>query len=132
MSTRQVDNFDSLNADRVKDLEDRIKQLSDKASQLLLFLSFALVVAALLETQGDRLGSSQTVFLTIGMRCWAAAIFPILIGILPMKEIRERSEQWYNIVRWSKFTFLWIAICGIFLGAIFFLGAIWRLGMNKW
>lgn len=113
-------------------LEERIKQLGDKADQLLLFLSFALVVAAILKTQGDKLGPCQGALLTFGMRCWVGAIFPVLISVLPAKEIRERSPKWYNIVRWSKFVLLWLAICWIFLGAIFCLCAIWSLGMHKW
>jgi hypothetical protein len=116
--------------DRLRDLEKRIKQLGDKASQLLLFLSFALVVAAILETQGN-LSPSQTMLITFGMRCWTGAIFPILISVLPVKEIREHSEKWYEIVRWSKFVLLWIAISCIFVGAIFFLCAIWRLRMYQ-
>src|SRR5208282_5186430 len=93
-------------SDRLKHLEKRINQLNKKASQLLLFLSFALVVAAILETQGGELGSCQTMLLTFGMRFRVCAIFPILIGILPVIEIRECCEEWYNIVRWSKFALL--------------------------
>jgi hypothetical protein len=118
--------------EKLRQLEGRIKQLGDKASQLLLFLSFALVVAAILETQGKKLGFSQTMLMTFGMRCWVGAIFPILIGVLPLKEIREGCARWYNIVRWSKFALLWAAICCIIIGAIFFLCAIWWLGMSRY
>ncbi len=118
--------------ERLKALEKRIKQLGDKASQLLLFLSFALVVAALLETQGDRLGPCQTAFITTAMRFWVGAIFPILVSILPLKEIRENCTPWYNFVRWSKFGLLWAAIFSVFIGALFFLLGVWRLGLGKW
>ena len=118
--------------DRLEHLEKRIKQLGDKASQLLLFLSFALVVAAILETQGNKFGPCQTMLLTFAMRCWAGAIFPILVGVLPVKEIRERCEKWYSIVRWSKFALLWAAIICIIIGTIFFVCAIWRVGMVHW
>jgi hypothetical protein len=119
-------------SEKLKHLEKRIKQLGDKANQLLLFLSFALVVAAILETTDDKLGTCQRMLLTFGMRCWAFAIFPILIGVLPVKEIRERCEKWYNIVRWSKFVLLWVAIFSIIIGTLFFMCAIWRVGMAKW
>jgi hypothetical protein len=118
--------------ERLKALEKRIKQLGDKASQLLLFLSFALVVAALLETQGDKLGSCQTAFVTTSMRFWVGAIFPILIAILPVKEIRENCTRWYNSVRWFKFGLLWAAIFSVSIGGIFFLLGVWRLGLGKW
>jgi hypothetical protein len=118
--------------DRLKHLEDRIKELNEKASQLLLFLSFALVVAAILETQGDKLGHCQTTFLTFGMRCWAVAIFPILIGVLPVKEIRERDEKWYSSVQWFKFAMLGVAIVCIMIGTLFFVCAIWRIGLVSW
>jgi hypothetical protein len=101
----------------IRKLEKRIKQLGDKANQLLLFLSFAFVVAAILETTGDKLERPR-MFLTFGVRCWAAAIFPIPIGVLPIKEIRERCENWYNIVRWSKFALLWAPILSIIIGTL--------------
>jgi hypothetical protein len=123
---------DSYEKERLNALQKRIEQLGDKASQLLLFLSFALVVAAILETQGDRLGPCQTVFLTTAMRFWVGAIFPILLGVLPLKEIRENCTRWYNLVRWTKFGLLWAAISSVFIGAILFLLGVWRLGLGKW
>ena len=115
-------------------LEERIKQLGDKASQLLLFLSFALVVAAILETQPEqsRLGPTQTAFVTVAIRFWVGAIFPILIGILPVKEIREDWTRWYNFVRLAKVCLLWTSIASVFIGAIFFLLGVWRLGLGRW
>jgi hypothetical protein len=115
--------------DRVKRLEKRIKQLGDKASQLLLFLSFALVVAAILESEGNALGPLQRMLLTIGMRCWGIAIFPILFGVLPVKEIGGRSEKWYSVVCWSKFVLLWAAIICVIIGTVYFVCAIWRASM---
>jgi membrane protease YdiL (CAAX protease family) len=119
--------------DRLRRLEDRIKQLGDKANQLLIFLSFALVVAVILGTQGNKqLGPRQAMLLIIGMRFWASALFPILISVLPLKEIREGSEKWYSAVRWIKFWLLWPAIVCIFIGTIFFVCAIWRVGVVQW
>lgn len=117
---------------KIKNLEKRIKELNNKASQLLLFLSFALVVAAVLETEGNKLGTCQTMLLTFGMRCWAIAIFPVLIGVLPVKEIRERDEAWYVSVQRFKFWTLGTAIVCIMLGTLFFVCAIWRIGLGQW
>jgi hypothetical protein len=118
---------------RLKHLQIRIKQLGDKATQLLLFLSFALVAAVLLETSNPHLlGRRQTTLLTFAMRCWAGAIFPILVGVLPVKELSDQSEEWYNIVRWSKFVLIWVSIILIILGTIFFVCAIWTVGMAQW
>jgi len=113
-------------------LTKRIRELGDKANQLLLFLSFALVMAAILETQGHRLGSCQTAFVTIAMRCWVWAIIPIVISVLPLKELRESCTRWYNWVRWFKFVLLWVAILSVFLGTVFFLLGVWSLGLGKW
>lgn len=112
-------------------LEKRIEELNNKATQLLLFLSFALVVAAILETQGNKFGPSQTMLLTLGMRFWAVAIFPILIGVLPAKEIRPDRDRWYPLVCRSKFWLLWVAIVCIIIGTIFFACAIWQAGQNQ-
>jgi hypothetical protein len=94
----------------LRSLEQRIKELNDKATQLLTFLSFALVVAAILETSsGNRLGVCQAILVTFAMRCWVFAIFPILVGILPVKAL-----------------LLCAAILLILFGTLFFLCAIWN------
>jgi hypothetical protein len=79
--------------------EERIKQLSDKSSQTLLFLSFALVVVATLK---DKAPSSHQFALREAMRWWSWALFPIIIGVLPLKEFGEDSSRWYRIVRLFK------------------------------
>ncbi len=109
--------------DKVKDLSERIKELGDKSTQLLTFLSFALAVAVLLWSSTVLCGSQKS-SLVLAMRWWVRAIFPILVGILPVKEFRENSLRWYSIVRWSKFVLLWVAVGFIFYGVILFARAI--------
>lgn len=110
-------------ADALEHLERRIKELGDKSSQTLLFLSFALVVVATLLDK-SRFSSAQQNHLINAMRWWAGAIFPILVGILPVKEIRERNQLWYDAVRWGKFLLLWASLLCIGFGAFHFMRAI--------
>jgi hypothetical protein len=105
------------------ELSDRIKELDAKSSQLLIFLSFALVVATILGSSRE-VGSWQKAAVSHAMRWWVVAISPILITILPIKEIRIGNQRWYQIVRWSKFVLLWLAIGFIFVGALQFFHAI--------
>ena len=102
------------------ELEIRIDELGDKSSQLLLFLSFAITAAAVLRSSQTPVGAYQQAALTHAMRWWIGAVFPILVGILPVKEIKWGSPRWYRIVRWSKVGFLWVAIVLIVFGAMQF------------
>ena len=52
------------------------------------------------------------------------AIFPTVIGILPLKEIRDRDVQWYRALLWVRFVLMWSAIACIFVGAIWFFKAV--------
>ncbi len=90
------------------------------------------MIAAILETTGDKLGQCQAMLLTFGMRFWSIAIFPILFGILPVKEIRGSDETWYTFIRRGKIVALWVAIIFIMIGTLFFACAIWRIGAIKW
>jgi hypothetical protein len=36
------------------------------------------------------------------MRWWVLAILPTVIGILPLKEIRENNRRWYGFLRWAE------------------------------
>jgi hypothetical protein len=58
------------------------------------------------------------------------AIFPTLIGVLPVKEVYEDSAKWYRIVRWSKVIVLWVAVALIFWGAVDFARAIARISVS--
>jgi hypothetical protein len=102
------------------ELEERIEELGAKSSQLLLFLSFAITAAAVLRSSQNPIGAYQQTALTHAMRWWIRAVFPILIGILPVKEMNWGSPLWYQIVRWSKVVLLWAAIVFIVFGAMQF------------
>ncbi len=108
------------NTNRTPD-EERINELSDKSSQILLFLSFALVVVATLK---DKDCSTHQFALRAAMRWWSAALFPVVVGLLPLKEFRARSDRWYRAVRLAKTVLLWIAIITILIGAAYFVEAV--------
>jgi hypothetical protein len=101
--------------------ERRIKELGEKSSQTLLFLSFALIVVAMLKDKSD---TSRQVELEQAMYWWSWALFPVLAGILPIKEFGEGKIGWYGVVRWCKVVLLWVAILMIGWGAWKFSGAI--------
>lgn len=105
----------------IQHLEERIKELGDKSSQTLLFLSFALVVAATLK---DKLAWNQQTAVRLAMCWWSWALFPILIGILPLKEVNEGNYGWYSFLRWLKFVLLWVAVVLISIGAYWLTRAI--------
>lgn len=70
------------------DLSERINELSNKATQLLTFLSFAIVSAVLLETaQSPVLAPYQRGAIKWAMRFWVMALFPILINVFPVKDL---------------------------------------------
>ena len=102
-------------------IERRIKELGEKSSQTLLFLSFALVVVATLKDKAD---SSHQAALRCAMHWWSWALFPVLLGILPLKEFRENNPRWYCILRWFKVALLWVAVILILGGAWAFSRAI--------
>ena len=87
--------------------------------QLLIFLSFGIAAAVLLWTS-DLLSNLQQDVLLDAMRWWVLAILPAVIGILPLKEIRENSHAWYGFLRWLKFALLWLAIIFIVVGTAYF------------
>jgi len=96
-------------------LEARIKELGDKSTQILIFLSFALVVVAALRSN-PALGLEQKTALVAAMRWWMRAVWPVLLGIVPLKEFRENSRTWYRTVRITKVVLLWLAAIFILLG----------------
>lgn len=107
-------------------LSTRIKELGDKATQLLTFLSFALVAAILLQTsQVTLLGPCQKTAVKWAIRFWVLAFFPILMNVLPVKEFMWENPRWYRRVRFGKVILLWIAVVLIIVGVIAFLCAIW-------
>ena len=112
-----------MNKLSVESLAARIKELGDKSTQILIFLSFALVVVATLGAN-PALGPSQKSAMSLAMRWWLRAVYPVLVAILPLKEFRENNLSWYRFIRILKFILIWIAILFIFFGARNFSSAI--------
>jgi hypothetical protein len=104
---------------RLNELRKRIKELNNKGTQVLIFLSFGIAATVLLWSTA-LLNATQQDLLLGAMRWWVLAIFPTVIGLLPLKEIRENNRSWYSFVRWLKFALLWLAIISIILGATYF------------
>lgn len=103
------------------ELGARLQELNSKATQLLTFLSFAVVAAILLETnRAGLLSGCQIIALKLSLRFWVFSIFPVLLVVLPVKEFVR--HEW---VRTAKVVFLWVALCLIALGAAAFLCAVW-------
>lgn len=111
--------------DKLQHLSERIKDLNDKGTQVLLFLSFAIAAAVLLwSTKPSPLNDIQQSLLLHAIHQWVRAIFPTLLVILPLREVRENNPNWYTVLRGVKFTALWLAIGLILWGAIDFARAI--------
>lgn len=100
----------------IEELSNRIKELGDKSTQVLIFLSFALVVVASVSSNAA-LGANQKLALTQAMRWWVWALFPVIVGILPLKEIRWKNPRWYQFIRGFKVVLLWGAALLILFGA---------------
>jgi hypothetical protein len=108
------------------DLSQRINELGDKATQLLTFLSFAIVSAVLLETaQQPVLAPYQRGAIRWAMRFWVMALFPILINVFPVKDLKWGNTRWYDCARWGKFGLLGFSILLIISGVVNFLCGIW-------
>lgn len=109
-----------------RDLSQRINELGDKATQLLTFLSFAIVSAVLLETaQPPVLAPYQRGAIRWALRFWVMALFPILINVFPVKDLKWGNERWYDSARWGKFGLLSLSILLIISGVVKFLCGIW-------
>jgi hypothetical protein len=108
-------------------VSDRIKELGEKATQLLLFLTFALLAAVTLRTAQPcpTLGPCQMTALRLATRFWVVALLPILLCVLPLKELSPDNDAWYGRVRYFKVVTLWLAIALITIGAGAFLCALW-------
>jgi hypothetical protein len=98
-------------------LSDRINALGKKASQLLLFLSFAMVSVATLEAvKGERIAA-----LTDALRWRKFALLPILVSIVPMKEASWASVRWYQCIHLLRFWLLVVAVILILIGVGYFI-----------
>jgi hypothetical protein len=72
----------------------RLGELNNTASQVLIFLSFAIVAAVTFLAVNP--GPAAKGAIHWALRWWIGAIFPTVIGILPLKEIRDRDVLWYR------------------------------------
>lgn len=108
---------------RLNELRARIEELNSRGTRVLIFLSFGIAAAVLLWS-ADLLSVGQQDFLLRAMRWWVLAIVPTVIGVLPLKEIRENNHSWYGFVRWLKFVLMWLAIIFILAGTTYFLRCI--------
>ena len=103
-------------------LAGRLTELNNTASQILIFLSFAIVAAVTFLT--TNLNPTRSSAVHWALRWWIAAIFPTVIGIIPMKELKERHVPWYRFLLWTRFVLMWSAIICIIMGAIQFFKAV--------
>ena len=99
----------------------RINELGIKSTQLLQFLSFAILGAATLRT--ERFPADHTL-VRAATWWWILAVFPILLAVLPVKDFRWSSQTWYRFLVWAKFLLLWVAVIFSGVGAIQFLRAV--------
>ena len=100
---------------RTEEISDRINELGTKSTQILLFLSFAMLSVATLET----IASAPTAALNEALWWWKLALLPVLVAILPMKEIRA----WYKCIQGTRFFLLWLAVILIVFGVLSFFKA---------
>ena len=110
-----------MNNDSFEPHSSRIRELNDKATQVLLFLSFAMVAAATLRLSS--LDGEQKLALADAMRWWTWAIFPALVCVLPLKDFRQ-TFGWYAFIRRLKIALLCIAVIFSATGAAWFLKAL--------
>src|ERR1700735_4977265 len=52
------------------------------------------------------------------------SVFPTVIGIIPLKEVRDRDLPWYRFLLRMRLLLMWAAIISIFIGAIEFFRAV--------
>jgi uncharacterized membrane protein len=103
------------------DLSKRIKEFGKKSTQLLLFLTFAILGAATVRS-GEL--PANPALIRAAMWWWVFAVFPVLLGVLPVKEFGWNNRCWYCFVVWAKFLLLWAAVVFSGVGAIQFLRAV--------
>lgn len=100
----------------------RLKELNDTASQILIFLSFAIVAGVTYLALSMDLSRRTAVH--YALRWWIGAIFPTVVGIIPLKEVRDRDLAWYRFLLRTRLLLMWSAIICIFIGAIEFFKAV--------
>jgi len=101
-------------------LKARIKELNDKSTQLLLFLSFAIVGAATLNSCDH---AQNSTLIRSAIWWWMYAVFPVLFVVAPVKDIRQ-SKVRHGFIRWAKVWLLLLAIVESGIGAFQLLRAV--------
>ena len=112
----------AMSQERFESNSARIRELNDKATQVLLFLSFAMLAAGTLRLIPTLTGA-QKFAVIYAMRWWTLAIFPALVCVAPLKDVRN-TVRWYTFILWLKFAFLWIALVCLAIGAAWFFRAL--------
>jgi len=100
----------------------RLTELNNTSSQILIFLSFAIVAGVTYLTPA--LDPSRRIALGAALHWWTGAIFPTVIGIVPLKELNDHSLPFHRFLMWTRFVLMWSGIVCIFIGAIYFFRAI--------
>lgn len=100
----------------------RLQELNNTASQILIFLSFAIVAGVTYLTPSMELSRRSATH--SALRWWIGAIFPTVLGIIPLKEVKDRDLGWYRFLLWTRLLLMWSAIICIFVGAIQFFRAV--------
>ena len=117
-SLQRVDN----EKQELERLSMRLQELNNTSSQILIFLSFAIVAAVTFLTAANDPARKNAI--SSALHWWIGAIFPTLIGIIPLKLVHDRSLSWHLFLLWMRFVLLCSAIGCIFVGAIKFFSAI--------
>ena len=108
--------------EKLAHIAQHLAELTNSSSQVLIFLSFAIVAAVTFLT--PELQALQRGAVNAALRWWIGAIFPTVLGIIPLKVVADESLPWYNFLLWMRYVALWCAIICIFIGAIQFYRAI--------
>jgi hypothetical protein len=103
------------------DLAERINELGSKSTQLLLFLTFAILGAVTLRI--NEFPGNPTL-VRAATWWWMFAVFPVLLGVLPVKDFKWNDRVWYRSLVWVKVVLLWVAVAFSCIGAIQFLRAV--------
>jgi hypothetical protein len=97
-------------SDDIEKISKRINELGKKSGQILLFLSFAMVSVVTLTA------AKESTALNNALWWWKCALIPILVGILPMKELNWNSPSWYRVIWITRVILLWLAVLLIVIG----------------
>jgi cytochrome bd-type quinol oxidase subunit 2 len=108
-------------------IEERIKELNEKATQMLLFLSFAIVAAATVDAH-----TADPDHVRSAMAWWVLAVFPVLLAVAPLKDSWWKNEHAYGNLRNFKVWSLRLAIAFSLFGAVQFLRSLSLHSLCVW